>query len=159
MHRPTANISWSLGSLVEELGEELKNSERIGTPQEDQQCELTWSFGHSQRLNHQPKSIQRLDLGPLHICSRCTAWSSCGSPKMKAGPYPDFIACVWILLPSPLTGPVCLASVGKDTHSPAVARGASMGCFIVRDLPLLRGEEELHKGALGREGELESNVI
>jgi hypothetical protein len=31
----------------------------------------------SQRLNHQPKNIHRLDLGFPHICSRCIAWSSC----------------------------------------------------------------------------------
>ena len=33
----------------------------------------------SQSLNHQSKSIHRLDLGLSHICSRCAACSSCGS--------------------------------------------------------------------------------
>jgi hypothetical protein len=34
---------------------------RIGTPQEDQQSQLTWTPGSSQRLSHQPKSISELD--------------------------------------------------------------------------------------------------
>jgi hypothetical protein len=29
----------------------------IGTPQENQQNQLTWTLGGSQRLNHQPKNI------------------------------------------------------------------------------------------------------
>jgi hypothetical protein len=41
--------------------------------------------GGSQRLNHWPKSKQWLDLGPLHICSRCAAWFSFGSPTIGAG--------------------------------------------------------------------------
>ena len=47
---------------MKELGEGLKNSEVIGSPQEDQQSQLTWTFGDSQRLSHQPKSIHGLDL-------------------------------------------------------------------------------------------------
>lgn len=37
--------------------------------------------GGSQKLNHQPNMVHGLDLDLLHICSRCTAWSSCGSPN------------------------------------------------------------------------------
>ena len=60
-----------LGNLMEELGEGLRDLEWIGTPQEDQQNQLTWTFVGSQRLNHQLKSIHGLDLSPMHICSRC----------------------------------------------------------------------------------------
>jgi hypothetical protein len=45
MQRPYPNIRWSPGSLVEELGERLKDLKRIETPQEDQQSPLTWTLG------------------------------------------------------------------------------------------------------------------
>ena len=41
----------------------LRNPEGTGTPQEDE-SQLTWAQGDSQRLEHQPKSIHRLDLAP-----------------------------------------------------------------------------------------------
>jgi hypothetical protein len=44
------------------VGEVLKALKGIGTPQEDQQSQLTlWD---AQRLNHQPKSMYSLDLCP-----------------------------------------------------------------------------------------------
>lgn len=49
---------------MEELGEGLKDSQRTGPPQKEQQSHLTWTLVGSQRLNHQPKSKHRLDLGP-----------------------------------------------------------------------------------------------
>ena len=46
---PQPNIRWNLGSLVEDLGERLRDQKRTETPQEDQQSQLTlWG---SQRLN------------------------------------------------------------------------------------------------------------
>jgi hypothetical protein len=51
---------------MEELGEELRALKGIGTPWEVQQSQLTWTLEGFQRLNHQPKSIYGLDLGPLH---------------------------------------------------------------------------------------------
>jgi len=60
---------------MEELGG-LGDQEGIGTPKEDQQGQLTWTLEVSQGLNHQPKSIQVLDLGPLSLCSRCATQSS-----------------------------------------------------------------------------------
>ena len=48
--------------------------------EEDQQSQLTWTLGGSQRLSHQPKSMHGLDLAPTspthNIYSRCVAWSS-----------------------------------------------------------------------------------
>ena len=61
------------------LGKGLRDPKRTGTPQEDQQSQLTWTLEVSHTLNHQPKSEHRLDLGSLHMCSRRAAWSSCGS--------------------------------------------------------------------------------
>ena len=63
---------------MEELGEGLRDPEGIASPQEDQQNQLTWTFGGSQRLNHQPKSIHRLDLAPhpmyVQMCSLVFMW-------------------------------------------------------------------------------------
>ena len=46
------------GGVLQKLGESLRGLKRTGTPQEEQQSQLTWTLGGSQRLNHQPKSIQ-----------------------------------------------------------------------------------------------------
>jgi hypothetical protein len=55
-----------LGSLMEELGEELR--ELKGPPStEDQQSQLTWTLRGSQRLSYQPKSRHGQNLGLLHI--------------------------------------------------------------------------------------------
>jgi hypothetical protein len=45
---------------MEVLGEGLKALKVMATPQEDQQCQLTWTTGSSQRLSYQPKNIHRL---------------------------------------------------------------------------------------------------
>jgi hypothetical protein len=42
----------------------MMNLERIGTLQEDEQNQITWFLGGSQRRNHPPKCIQSLDPGP-----------------------------------------------------------------------------------------------
>ena len=41
----TQYIRLSLGTLMEELGEGLRALEGIGTLQEDQQSQLTWTLG------------------------------------------------------------------------------------------------------------------
>ena len=48
----------------EELGEGLVGPKKTTTPQEDQENQLTWTFGDSQRLDHQPQSERGLDLDP-----------------------------------------------------------------------------------------------
>jgi hypothetical protein len=50
--------------LTEELREGLRDPGRTGTPQENQQSQLTQTLGGFERFNHQPKSKHRLDLGP-----------------------------------------------------------------------------------------------
>jgi len=55
---------------VEELGEVLKALDEMVTPQEEQQCQVTWAPGSFQRSSHQPKSIHRLFQGPQHMRSR-----------------------------------------------------------------------------------------
>jgi hypothetical protein len=54
----------------------MRESEGSRTLEGDLQSELTWAHWDSQRLNHQPKSMQG-----LYICGRVAACSSCGSPK------------------------------------------------------------------------------
>jgi hypothetical protein len=41
MQRLTANIGWSSGTLMEELREGMRDLEKIVTPQEDQQSQIT----------------------------------------------------------------------------------------------------------------------
>jgi hypothetical protein len=74
------NIGWPLVSLVEELQGRIENSEGERNSTE-RPTKLVWTLGDSQRLNHQQNNIYGLDLGPLHICSRYAAWSSCGFPN------------------------------------------------------------------------------
>jgi hypothetical protein len=44
-----------LGTLMEELGEGWKALKGIGLSQKNQQSQLTWTLGDSQRLSHEPK--------------------------------------------------------------------------------------------------------
>ena len=55
---------------MEESGEGLRDPKEKETPQEDQQSQLTWTLGGSQRLNHQPGTY----MGSLNICSRCVVF-------------------------------------------------------------------------------------
>ena len=64
MQRCTAKQEAELGNLVEEWRIGLNEQEGSRTPQEDLQSQLIWAHRGSQRLNHQPMSMQRLDLGP-----------------------------------------------------------------------------------------------
>lgn len=40
---------------MDDLGEELKALSEVVVPWEDQQCQLTWTFGISQRQHKAPK--------------------------------------------------------------------------------------------------------
>ena len=75
-------------------------------------------WGLTETKPPQWKSTHRLDLGSLHICSRCAVWSSCGSP------YNWNWGCLWLCyLPLdllPLTGmPGCLGLVREYMLCPA----------------------------------------
>ena len=147
MQRPTANIRRSSGSLVDKWGIEGSKPEGSRTPQEDLQSQLTWIHGGPQRLNHQPNSTQRRDLNPHSpICSRCAAWSSCGSPNNWSR------GCLWLcglpLDPLPyLVGPHWerrrLGLLGLDLPGEVGTQGGCKG----RDKELvsaeLGGEERL----------------
>ena len=49
---------------MEELVEGLKALKGIRTLQEEEETQLTWTPGSSQRLSHQPKNIHGLDRVP-----------------------------------------------------------------------------------------------
>lgn len=116
-HPPTQpNIRQRSGSLGEQSGTGWRELEGSRSPQEDLQSQLTLVHGCSQRLNHQLKSTQGLDLDPLHICSRCV-WSSCESPNNWSGSYLGL--CCLSLDPLPLAGLPGWASVGENPTSPA----------------------------------------
>lgn len=46
----------ALGVLQKIWGKVLSDPKGLRTPDEDQQSQRTWTFNHSQRLNHQVKS-------------------------------------------------------------------------------------------------------
>lgn len=82
---------------------ELSKPEASRIPEEDLQ--ITRAHGDSQRLTHQPKSIQGLDLDLLNTCSRCATWSLFGSPRnwSRSGLW---LCC---LLLEPLSWLACVA--------------------------------------------------
>jgi hypothetical protein len=100
---PQSNIRKSSDILVKDLSWWMRDTEGIGTPQEDQKSKLTWTLESSQRKRHHTKSIHGLDVHTpfpcdLHICSRYTAWSSWGSPNNRSR------GCHWLCcLPVDLT--------------------------------------------------------
>lgn len=110
-------------------------------------------------LNHQPKSIHGLDLGPQHRCSRSAAWSSCSSQTTEVGAVPPKAVpvCGSILL-SELP---CLSWVGEDTSTPVETSCARVGRYPetgARGLYLLKekGREDrgwLCKGGTGSRGQ------
>jgi hypothetical protein len=142
------NIRQSCG-IVEELGEGLKDPEGIETPQKDQQNQLIWTLGSSQRLNYQPKRKHGLDLAHpnppyIYIVDIQLIFSG-GFPSIWSG------NCSWIccLVENiiPLTELPCLASVGEDEHSPTVI-------LYSRMVNIFRGIPPSHKmgGGLGNVG-------
>jgi hypothetical protein len=77
---PKIKIRQSFRSLEEEFGERRGRTEEREKDSDSPgiATELTRTPGGSQRPNQPSKSIQRLELGPPHIHSTCSAWSSCG---------------------------------------------------------------------------------
>ena len=50
-----------LGDSYGKLMERFKSLKRIGTPQEDQETQITRTLGDTQRLSLQPNSIHKMD--------------------------------------------------------------------------------------------------
>ena len=73
----------------------------MGTLQEDQQNQLTWTLGGSQRLNHQPKCIRGLDVAPpaprTYIADVQLSFHV-GSAIIEAEADSKAATCLWIPL-------------------------------------------------------------
>jgi hypothetical protein len=95
MQWPTCKYQAELGNLVEELGIEVGKPECSRTQQENLQSQPTWGHGGSQSLCHQSGSIQELGLDPIHMCSRCTAWSSFGF--LTSGAETFSVSILWYI--------------------------------------------------------------
>ena len=103
---------------MEELAEGLKALTEMGTPQEHQQIQLTWTPGSSQRLSHQPKSTHGLDQRPPSTYVADVQLSlHVGPPTTGAWAVFNAVACLWNTFP--LTGLPGLASVREDWPNPA----------------------------------------
>jgi hypothetical protein len=59
---------------LEELREGFKELKGMVTLQEDQQCQLGWTPGSSQRLSYQPKSIYGLVTSDTYVGEGCLVW-------------------------------------------------------------------------------------
>jgi hypothetical protein len=100
----------------ESYKEWFRYPKRIGTLQEDQRSQLTWTiWGPRDWVTKQRE--HGLDLGSLHICSWWAAWSSCQSSDNWSRGYPW--VCSLPVDPVHLNRQPCLTSVGKDMRSPA----------------------------------------
>jgi hypothetical protein len=49
----------------------------------------------SQSLNCHPGSLHGSNLGPLHICYSCIAWSTPVTPQSRSRDFPVSFACFW----------------------------------------------------------------
>ena len=77
---------------MEELGEGLRNPEEIGTPNEDQQNQLIWTLGGTQRLTN-----QRAYIGfspPQTYAADVQLGLYVGPPTTGARAHPDFSPCL-----------------------------------------------------------------
>jgi hypothetical protein len=71
MQTPTAKQWVELGDSYERVGGRTEALREIGTPQGDQRSTNLDCWGSQRFSEHQPKSIHRLDLSPVHIGSTC----------------------------------------------------------------------------------------
>ena len=95
---------------MDELVEGLGALKVIETPQENQQTQLIWALGGSQRLNHQSINY-RLDLATLSYVVYVQPGLHVGPKQLEVEGYPK--SCCLSMESVPLTRLSCLASVEK----------------------------------------------
>ena len=61
------------------------------------------------------RELAGANLGPLYICCRFVAWSSCGTPDKRSG---SLLLCYLLLEPFPPTVLLHPALIGEDVPSP-----------------------------------------
>jgi hypothetical protein len=96
-HSKTLSGFW--GNPVGEGGEGLKGPKGSSIPQESLQNQLTWAQRGLWKLNCQPESMHRMELGPLHICNNYGTTSSHVTPRAAAGTVSDYIIYLCISFP------------------------------------------------------------
>lgn len=88
--KPQLSIWWSSESLMR-VGKRIKGPrvvmDSVRRPIKSMNLELSVLPEN----DHQPKNIERLDLGPLHISTKHATWSSCGFPRNWSKGLPFFL--------------------------------------------------------------------
>lgn len=110
-----ANIKQNPGSSVEECDRSKQDRGVKDTTWKPTES-IALNHKGSQSLVHQPGNMQELELDPLHICSKCPAWCSYGSPNKwnQTVSFPGIGST-----PLPLLGLPGWASVEEHVLSPA----------------------------------------
>ena len=104
------NLNWNF--------QEKKNSFKIPTNLKKKLQRQRRAHRDSQRLKHQPKGMQGLDIGPLHIHSRYAAWSLCGIFKILIFFMNLFIYSLYILIAVPISqSPLTFTSEEEEVPS------------------------------------------
>ena len=84
---------------MEELEEGLRNTKRAGSPQEDQQSQLTRTLGDSNTLNHQRASMSwAYTPSPTYVADMQLSLHV-GPSTTGAGAVCESAACLWNLFP------------------------------------------------------------
>jgi hypothetical protein len=108
----TSTVKWwmELGDSYRKIEGRISVPKGTGTPQEDQQSQLAWIW----ESESEPPTKEHTQAGPRtpHSCSRCAAWSSCGSQTTGIRGYPKS-CCLYVGYVF-LGGLLCLASVGDS---------------------------------------------
>jgi hypothetical protein len=93
----------------------------VGEVNTRKSTELTNLGSWNLRLNWQPVSSPGTDIGSLHICNSCVAWSSCGTLKSGCRGYLWHFYCLlgcfysyWVALSSLKTRGMCLLVLKLD---------------------------------------------
>ena len=85
------------------MGDSIGRVRGSRTPEEDLQSPLIWAHGDSQRLNHQPKRIKGLDLGPYTFIADMEVGLHVGALNNQGRGYyyyTDSLSYYWIPSPS-----------------------------------------------------------
>lgn len=88
MKRTTIKTLGRTWGVLQKRGGDCR-SQRGQRQQDNPQNQLTWAHRGSQGLNQQPGSLHGIDIGPLHMCLGCAAWSSSGTPNSGRGAVSD----------------------------------------------------------------------
>lgn len=140
---PHPNTESNLRPLKKKLGEGLKALKELVTLHEDPQCQLTWTSGSSQKLNHQVKTTQELEQGPWHKCSRHEAQSPSRPPTTGMDPFTKVVSV-------PRQG--CLVWPQRKKMPLSCQRLDALGSGDTMVVPILPEEKWVWKEGFSEEG-------